>query len=70
MQIMKFILSGIGIIALIPSFLLFPALIVTVIIGASKIEGILGPAIKDGSNEIHQGITNTVLPILKTEKLT
>lgn len=32
------------------------------------VEGILGPDIQDGSGTIHKGITNTVLPILKTEK--
>lgn len=33
-----------------------------------EVEGILGHDIEDGSGEIHKGITNTVLPILKTEK--
>lgn len=32
------------------------------------IEGIIDRDIVDGSGEIHKGITNTVLPILKTEK--
>ncbi|MBI2436608.1 MAG: hypothetical protein HYV41_02605 [Candidatus Magasanikbacteria bacterium] len=36
MQIIKFVLGGIGMIAMIPSFLLFPALIITAIIGANK----------------------------------
>ncbi|MEK7606794.1 MAG: hypothetical protein AAB444_01180 [Patescibacteria group bacterium] len=36
MQIIMFILGAIGIIAIIPSVLLFPALIITAIIGASK----------------------------------
>ncbi|MBP9691583.1 DUF2000 domain-containing protein [Candidatus Woesebacteria bacterium] len=33
-----------------------------------KVDGILGHDIRDGSGENHKGITNTVLPILKTEK--
>lgn len=32
------------------------------------VDGILGHDIEDGSGETHKGITNTVLPILKTEK--
>lgn len=32
------------------------------------VDGILGHDIQDGSGETHKGITNTVLPILKTEK--
>ncbi len=33
-----------------------------------EIDGILGKDLKDGSGKIHKGITNTVLPILKTDK--
>jgi hypothetical protein len=32
------------------------------------VDGIIGDDIIDASNEIHQGITNTVMPILKTSK--
>ena len=33
-----------------------------------EIEGIIGEDIVDGSDRLHHGITNTVLPILKTDK--
>lgn len=33
-----------------------------------EVDGILGYDIEDGSGETHRGITNTVLPILKTKK--
>jgi hypothetical protein len=33
-----------------------------------EIDGIIGHNIEDGSGEIHKGITNTVLPILKSDK--
>jgi len=33
-----------------------------------EIEGIIGNDIKDASGKTHKGITNTVLPILKTNK--
>lgn len=33
-----------------------------------SVDGILGQDIEDGSGEKHKGITNTVLPILKTNK--
>ncbi|MDP7247857.1 MAG: DUF2000 domain-containing protein [Candidatus Peribacteraceae bacterium] len=33
-----------------------------------KIDGIIDRDINDGSGEKHEGITNTVIPILKTEK--
>lgn len=36
MKIVQFILGALGIVAMIPSILLFPALIITVIIGAIK----------------------------------
>lgn len=52
----------------LPMGLLANASAVLALTLGKTVDGILGHDIEDGSGEMHKGITNTVLPILKTEK--
>lgn len=52
----------------LPMGLLANASAVLALTIGKTVDGILGHDIEDGSGEMHKGITNTVLPILKTEK--
>jgi len=52
----------------LPVWLLANSSAVLALTLGKTVDGILGHDIQDGSGETHRGITNTVLPILKTEK--
>ncbi len=52
----------------LPIWLLANSSAVLALTLGKNVDGILGRDIEDGSGEKHEGITNTVLPILKTEK--